>query len=102
MARILLGWVSSKHLAISKTGKGGISSFGRSPNTSAKNKMFSKIFPALLFCRNLAIVHSFANKKALHRITDERLCSTAGDVAYTSLERATVVPEKFMINLLIS
>jgi hypothetical protein len=63
--------------------------------------MFSKIFPALLFCRNLAIVHSFANKKAL-RITDERLCSTAGDVAYTSLERATVVPEKFMINLLIS
>jgi hypothetical protein len=50
--------------------------------------MFSKIFPVLLPCRARAIACSFSDskKKALYRITDERLCSTEGAVAPSSFK----------------
>jgi hypothetical protein len=59
LARATLGASKSKHLAISKTGIFGISPSAWSPNTSSKKIMLSKIFPATLFSRALAIPTSF-------------------------------------------
>jgi hypothetical protein len=46
------------------------------PNTSAKKRMLSKIFPAALFVWLFDISSFLRKKKALHRISDERHCST--------------------------
>jgi hypothetical protein len=71
-----------------------------SPKTSARKIIFSKIFDAVVLPRVLVIGGSFHQRefgslkkpKALHRITDERLCSTEGSVALTE-RGATLIQE---------
>ena len=91
-ARVILGASRSKHCAISNTGSLGISRSAWSPKTSARKRMLSRILPVMLFSCALIIPIPFRFiKKALHRITDERLCSTKASLL-SFVESAIVMP----------